>query len=717
MTSNSQEDAPFSGDLRLQLIPDLTFTPLRAHRGGWVYQIEVPSQDQFFRVGTKEYALISLLDGSLTLAEAYSRARQNTLGEDLSAEECQHISRWLIDSGLVVSPDLKNSHSQRHQRDGQAGIFAGGNPLFSKIPLFGPDPFLRRYNTLFAWMHSPVMVAAWCVACLLALWQISSHSIRFAVESTGIFAPSQWIWLLGVWMVLKILHEFSHAVACRRFGIKVGEAGVLLFFFAPLAYIDVTSSWRLTSRWKRIQIALAGIYIETWVAAIAAILWASMAPGPVSSLLYYTVIVGGAITILFNANPLMRADGYYVLSDLVDIPNLSSVSRQHLQSVVTWFLIGKRIPLLPYPRWKRLLIQVYAPLSGLYRLFIYIVLALGFSKAIGLRAEILVIAVLVGLFFRPAQRIVAQVVEERHNGTLKSTRALAVSTATIVTIVALVFVLAWPQQCSAPGIVEFSPHADIRASTPGFLKSVHVSVGQKVTQGMPLATLINDEVAEEFETLRYEVESSQLRQELLIRQGEMAVAQVEQERLVGLKQQLAEQQREVEQLTLKAPVDGVLVEPDPASLVGVYFERGDSILTIGGQDGKSIKVVVSHIYSDSLKRAKPGELTVHFPGLGKRSGRCEQFTPTATRELHDMKLSAVNGGPIPVRPPSNATDEASPQSHEMFEPQFSATVEIIDPPQDLAVGNIGSVRWRGEARSIGLWFVERVRTFVESKVN
>ena len=171
-----------------------------------------------------------------------------------------------------------------------------------------------------------VVVCLGAVGVLYVDWQ------RFSAGSAGILAPGNWWSLAAAWFVLKLGHEISHAAVCKKYGGTVREMGLIFILFAPVAYVDVTSCWRFSSKWHRIHTAAAGMYAELFLAALAVFGW-SAESAVVQHLLHNVVFMASLTTILFNANPLMRFDGYYLLTDLVDVPNLYSQGTQWVQSV------------------------------------------------------------------------------------------------------------------------------------------------------------------------------------------------------------------------------------------------------------------------------------------------------------------------------------------------------------------------------------------------
>ncbi|MCA9113807.1 MAG: biotin/lipoyl-binding protein [Planctomycetaceae bacterium] len=700
------------GDVCLQLQADLIFTPQSQGERGWSYRIDDLTRSRFFRIGVEEYSLISLFDGSSTLREAWRTLQQAGVGNNLTQRESIAIAHWLLGSGLALAVQGRRVLSVATvQNEAGSGERAAWHPLFFRVPLIQPDSLVRAVLPWTGWIHSRLMLLTWCLTVLIASLQVAGQWPRFSASSVGILAADNWLWLLGTVLILKLVHEFSHAVACRRYGGRVGAAGVMMVFFAPLAWIDVTSSWRFPSRWQRIHVALAGIYLESGIAAIAALWWCRTEPGVLSSHLYNIVLVGGVSSLIFNANPLMRADGYYVLSDLADIPNLMSSSMQQLLGTVRRLLLGTPPPLLMYTGWRRMLIRAYGPASCCWRLFVYTCLILSASVLLHGAGAVLAAVGIAVLLVRPLKRVTADLAGGLRTGRVQIRRLLLVGATGVFCVLIPAFGVGWQQRCSAPGVVQFAPHSVVRARAAGFLTEVRVELNQQVQQGDILAVLDSEELETEVRRLRFDVEASQLKCRLLQRQNRIAEYRIELDHLTGLQKQLQEKEDQVSSLVILAPLAGTVTGRNLRTLVGAYFEEGDELLSISGKTGREMRVSVSQMDAESFADVKGRTVSVRIPGRLARNGRLTQMTPRGTKQLDLLHLSAGFGGPVPVR----ATDSAASsglQTHELLTPRFSATVEIAGPATELRAGETGAVSWLGSSKSAGERLISGIRRWI-----
>ena len=194
-------------------------------------------------------------------------------------------------------------------------------------------------------------------------------------------AASNWPWLFLVLAATKVLHELGHALACRHFGGECHEIGVMLLVFVPCLYCNVSDSWMLPNKWRRIAVAAAGMYVELVLASIATLLWWFSAPGLFNAICLNTMLVCSLGTLLFNGNPLLRYDGYYILSDLIDVPNLGAESTAAVRRLAgRWFLGLDLADERMLPGRSSWLLALYAVASTAYRIVVIVAILWGLRE-------------------------------------------------------------------------------------------------------------------------------------------------------------------------------------------------------------------------------------------------------------------------------------------------------------------------------------------------
>ena len=390
-------------DARFALRGDLIVTPHDAGDASH-YVVEDPLRQKFFRVGWREYAVLARLDGSQPIGAILSQSSSRNDG--LSAEETWAVCQWAVQARLVVAADTDrrtggvNPLVARELPGALQPPFANQSPpraksswwptpfslLYVQIPICNPDKFLTALLPKVRWLFSAPSVLVWLVTVTAAVIEAARHTGDLAAIAPQILHPDNWLPMFVAWTGLKILHEFGHALACKRFGGHVYRAGVALIMFAPVAFVDVTESWRFRSRWQRIVTAAAGIYVECFVAALAVFVWTHTTNPQLQSFALDICLIASLHTLLANANPLMRFDGYYILSDLTGIPNLYSSAQQELCGAIRRHVFGHAAGVATTTGWRRRFVAAYAWGALAWRISFYTTFAiviLGLSDRIG----------------------------------------------------------------------------------------------------------------------------------------------------------------------------------------------------------------------------------------------------------------------------------------------------------------------------------------------
>ena len=258
----------------LTLRADLRFTPAEFDSEP-CYMIEDPVRGKFFRIGSDEFSLMSFLDGKNTIAQAIGLSATTLKEKAFTENEAMSVCHWLLESQLAACGGAGQAErlAESARKQAHNKLLSSANPLAMRLPLFNPSRVLGRILPWTHWLFSPPAIVAWAVVCLIGLIVAASHRGELVESSSVLLDRDNWLRLAVVWLILKVLHESAHAITCMHFGGNVPSAGVLLVVFTPLPFVDVTASWRFSSKWQRIATAAAGVYVELFVAAVAIILW------------------------------------------------------------------------------------------------------------------------------------------------------------------------------------------------------------------------------------------------------------------------------------------------------------------------------------------------------------------------------------------------------------------------------------------------------------
>jgi len=694
----------------LTLRRDLRIAP-REFDGEDCYVIEDPLRGKFFRIGRDEFTLISLLDGKKTIAQAVGLAAGLLHDRAFAENEAMSVCHWLLESQLAVcdgsSQGERLAESARKQA---AGRFASLlNPLAIRLPLWNPSTTLARIAPYFDWLFSKQAFFVWCAVCFLGLCTAAGHWTDLVQSSSVLLDRDNWLRLAIVWLILKILHEMSHALACYHYGGTVPTAGVLLVLLAPLPFVDVTAAWRFPSKWQRMATAAAGMYFELFVASLAIMLWANSTNEVLRHLTLNVAAAASVGSLLINGNPLMRFDGYYILSDLLEIPNLSAAGQQYLARLFQR-LLGVETPPDNRSRRTRRIIAVYAFAAMFWRLLVMAsLLLILYAMASKLGTFVGLVAVLVagGLpLYRPVRRAVEFV---RKQPVLSMRRMGLLAAGAGGCLLLGIFFATRPSTIHAYGVVDYSPPTIIRATSPGFVQELKVHEGQTVDAGQVLLIMRNEELQVQLADVRAEIQQSAIRSRMLRQGEERAKAQAEDAQRRSLQKKEAEIKKLVESLTVRSPIRGEVVARNLDALTGRYLSVGDEIMVVGNEETKEITLAVPQDDIRSFVAQDDRPVTVRIVGKEDETFRASlsKIEPRASRKPPHPALGADAGGNLPVKP------KRDPQStntveNELLDPCFTATVPLtVAESQQLHAGQRATVVFKSAEQS---WAGRLVRT-------
>ena len=674
--------------LRPRLRDGLVFS-VQEQGGERVCVIEDTASSRFFRVGFGEYRFFRSLDGTQTVAMILARLARDGGGDSYTEHEALQMLRWLKDNHLLaVESDRATSDAEHKQRAWRSAA-TWLNPLTVRVPLARPDRF-------FAWLATKMRPLLGWLGFLIWLGVMlagSAHGavdwMRFQHGFDGILASKNWLWLLLIWAGLKIVHECGHGILCRHFGARVREVGLIFILLIPMGYVDATASLGLASRWRRIAVACAGVYVELFFAALAALWWSGTPDGPAATLLHNTIVMGSVVTLFFNANPLMRFDGYYVMSDVLGIPNLATRGRGWFMRALNWLLLGakKMRPERPHTR-REWLIAGYGVAAWVWQLIVFAGILMGASVL--LRGGGLVFAVLAGVMWIgvPLFGFVRQMADSLRGGAGRLP-ALGIRLALVLAFVAAVLFVPYHKTVVASGVVEFGDTHVLRADCPGFVEKIHAHDGDVVAAGALLVELRNDEAAADLAKARRDLDAQSQRARLAYTRGDVASYQAEQARVESARKTMRELEAFLGTLQIRAPIAGRVSSRLLSQKSGAFIGRGEEVLSIGESAGREEKLAVGQDAEPHFRAAGKGAVRVRVAGRGNvLDAKLDRLDDNATRSLPHAALTALADGPLPVR---RSEDEQG--RYELAEPHIIATVKLGEA-SDLADGELARVKFR-----------------------
>src|ERR1700722_4669112 len=421
----------------------------------WII-LENPFSNQYFRLRPAAYEFISRLRPDRTVEQAWQQCLERFPDEAPSQEAVIQLLAQLYFANLLQY-DLAADSAQLFERYKKRKLREIGfrflNIMFMRFPLLDPDRFLVRTLPVMGKFISLFGALLWVLVVGFGLKVVADNFSDLRLQGEGILATNN-LFLLYLGMVaVKALHEFGHAYFCRKFGGEVHVMGIMLMIFTPMPFVDATSSWSFRERWKRVLVGSAGMIVELFFAAIAAFIWAKTAPGIVHSLAYNIMFVASVSTIIFNVNPLMRFDGYYILSDLVEIPNLNQRATGQLQYWAEHYLFGVKNT-EPPARTRREAgwLAVFGLTSGVYRVIVFSGILLVIADRFLIVGIVMAAACLISWAVFPVGRFIKYLASSPKLDRVRN-RAVGVTAGLAAVLIILLCVIPFPYSFRAPGVL------------------------------------------------------------------------------------------------------------------------------------------------------------------------------------------------------------------------------------------------------------------------
>jgi len=458
--------------------PALSLIPKSSPDAVAWFRLEDDLRGRFHRIGLAEYEFLLALDGVRTVEQAREQAATTSNQKHtLTPEQSESLLHWSMSESLIAGQDASQHASSSRSQSSLSWI---------KLPLVSGNAQWYLPTSMIGWLFDWRSVVAVIVSWVIALSIVILDHERFANDVATILEPSGWIRFACVWLVLKIVHELGHLVCCRRFGGRVGEAGIAWMLVAPVAYVDLTDLYRMKSRSHRVFICLAGIYVEMIVAGVSVFFW-SQSLSPWCNHLFATIAITASVgSLLFNLNPLMKLDGYHALCDWIGRPHLASDGARAMNGFASRVFLGK----INNRNTASFRLTAYGIAAFAYRIAITLGLVAG-SYAMYGRVGFVVVGLLsVLISFPVAIRNTSRILIELRARPASAIRLLFVSSC-LLGIAGTVSKLRDRWQSGWCGIVEYSDDSPVRCVSSGKAVRVLIESGQQVEKDDVIVELEN----------------------------------------------------------------------------------------------------------------------------------------------------------------------------------------------------------------------------------
>ena len=653
------------------------------------------------------------MDGQRTVDELWQEAITRLGNDAPSQDEFIQLLAQLYAADLLqteVTPDSAEL-LKRSGRWGRSGWLQNiVNPLALRLRLWHPDKFFDRTTPYVKWLFSWRGLAIWLLVVAPAILLAARHWRELTADASDrILAVDNLILIALCYPVIKALHELGHGYAVKAFGGAVHEVGVMFLVFAPVPYVDASASSEFRSKWRRALVGAAGMGVEVFFAGLALYVWLLVEPGVTRALAYNVMLVGGISTVLFNGNPLLRYDGYYILTDVLEIPNLWQRATRYWGYLVERYAFrSDEMKGFPAAKGERFWLFLYAPVSFIYRIAVMLGIALFVAaqyRSVGVIIAVWGIAA--GVAF-PAGKALWQVMAgprlQRHRS-----RAVLMTIGAVVACWILLFVIPVPMHTTTEGVVWLPETANVRIGADGFVRRLLVESGRVVKVGEPLveseditldASLdgLNGRVAELEAVLASERFDDRVKAEVTATELGQATAE------------LASETRRAARLTARSRAEGTFAVAKPEDMAGRYMREGQLVgyvlptgsrvvrATIGQDD---IDLVRTRLRGVTVKLAERLDETI--------AAQVIREVPAGSEDLPSKALGGPGGGALPV-------DPRDTQGTKSLRRVFQVDVELPAEAQSPAFGSRAYLRFELRWEPIGEQLLRRARQLLLSRL-
>lgn len=620
------------------------------YRGDRWYVIDDGASGKAHRFPRGAYLLIGRLDGGRTVERIWQELVRD-IGEEAPSQDDVIAALGQLHGADLLStdvlPDTGELFERRKKQKRQIWVQNLKSPMSLRIPLVDPEAFLERTFPFVRPLFTVFGALLWLAVVIPAAVLASTHWD----ELTGNFvdrvlAAENLLVVALVYPVVKLIHELGHGYAAKANGREVRDMGVMLLLLFPVPYVDISSAAALKSKWRRAFIGAAGMISEVFVAGLAVYAWVLLEPGVARAFAYNVILVAGISTVLVNGNPLLRFDGYYILSDVLEIPNLGQRANRYWAHLIEWhlFRVQDGPPFDATEAEKRWMLA-YAPAAFVARMVMLLGIALLVAE------KFFIVGVLIALWTvwtgigLPIWKMFAHVFASPKLHRNRK-RAVRLTLGVVGGLFLLLFAVPAPHHAYSQGIVWLPEAAHVRAGSDGMITRIAAPEGAQVRPGQLLVESDHPVLEAEVAQLAWrarelqaqsdaELTGDRVKREL----GEIAVAEA--------RKKLAVQQRRLGELEIKARAAGrfVLAAAPADDLPGRFMAKGDLIGYVTPGYADVARIAVAQEDADLVRRELRG-VRFRLANMPGRSfdGKVVRIVPEATRQLPSKALGLANGG-------------------------------------------------------------------------
>ncbi|MFK7892243.1 MAG: hypothetical protein AB8B63_15605 [Granulosicoccus sp.] len=643
-------------DVRPRLASDVTVCR-HVYRGRTAYVLHRSSVAACHRLDVMSFSLVDRLDGETSVGCLWEHAlvefdeRAPTQDEWIGLIAELHAAELIVMDRRVPEESLferrrSNQRTERRQRY--------LNPLYLRFPLHDPEPWLATLTPFAERLFSRSMGIAWLALMFLALLAVLSHGERLwhSLSDSSLLNTQNMLLFVLIYPCLKLLHECAHALAVKRAGGAVHEMGIALMVFLPLPYVDASASALFADKHDRMLVSAAGILVELACAAVGALLWINTG-GILQDIGLLMLLIGGFSTLLLNGNPLLKFDGYYLLADWLEIPNLASRSRRTILGFFRVLISGKKRPgNSAEDRLEKTWLYSYGVLSTIYRTLLMLTIAWMLSERWFFLGVMLAAFIVIVVCIKPLWRGISSLIQDPVYHSSRS--ALLVGLVPALLIVMAIW-LPVPYSSVVPGVVWVPDESVIRVSSDCDINEVFALPGEDVKTGDSLFVCEDAEVQARVNELVARIDELQVRRASEAVRDPLALSTLEAQ-IMASEAALDDSRERMSERTLVARLNGLFDVVDTAALTGRSLARGDVVGYVIPPVKRTVRVAIDEKWISQFDNELES-LQLRVVGAGGRASVYRTVvirrTPKATHQVTSAALSSYGGGIHQADPSGN----------------------------------------------------------------
>jgi putative peptide zinc metalloprotease protein len=659
------------------------------YRGQAYYVLQDHASGRMHRFRPAAYLFIGRMDGTRTVDAIWSEVVEQLEDDAPTQDEIVQLLSQLHAADILQSDVTPDAGELFERYAKQQTTFRRNlrNPFAITLPLWDPDALLERtlpvVGLLLGWAGAILWLLVVVPAVVLAAvhWPDLTHSL-----SDRVLAPANLILIALVYPVVKALHELGHAYACKARGGEVHQLGIMLLVFFPAPYVDASAATAFDNKWQRAAVGAAGILVEVFLAALALYAWILLEPSTTRAIAFNVMLIAGVSTVVFNGNPLLRFDGYYVLADLIEIPNLAQRSARFWAHLADRYLFATPdAEAYPAAGGERAWLMLYSPASLTYRLVVLLGIVLFVAGKFFIIGVVIAGWGVVTSLLVPLGKMLAHVLKSprlhrnRH-------RAVGVTFGAVTGILGVLFMVPIPLHTVSEGVVWLPDNAEVRAGSDGFVRRLLAEPGHRVHVGDPLIESEDPTLAAQIQLFAAGIEAleARLTSQLVV---DRVGAEVTHKELDKQQSAFARAKERADNLVARSATEGRFIVPRPRDVTGRFHRQGEVLGYVVEPVAHIVRVVVSQDDSELVHRQlRTIEIKLADRPAATYAAAILHEVPAATDQLPSKALAGEGGGII-------AADPRDPKGVKTFNRYFQIDLALPPDIESAAFGARAYVRF------------------------